>query len=294
MTGTRTKTAKRRGRNPALALSLRILVLAAALLPGVLWTAPVAAQDSLPPMLRDVSFDPQLNAALPLELEFRDEASRPVRLGNYFGSKPVVLTLVYYQCPMLCNQVLEGLASSMKVLPFDAGKQFTVVAVSFNPRETPAMAVAKKHTFLDRYRRPGASEGSHFLTGDAAAIAALTRAAGFRFAYDPKTNLYTHASGILVLTPRGRISRYFYGIEYAPRDLRLGLVEASANKIGSPVDRLLLFCYHYDPATGKYGALVIRMVRLGGILTVLGLSIFIFVFWRREGHPRGQTPGGTG
>jgi protein SCO1/2 len=233
-------------------------------------------------LLRQVSFNPQLDAAVPLDLVFRDEAGRPARLGDYFAGRPVVLALVYYSCPMLCNQVLEGLHRSLRVLSFDAGKQFHVVAVSFNPRETPSQAAAKKREALERYHRPGAEAGWHFLTGEEPSIAALTRAVGFRYAYDPQSNLYAHLSGILVLTPQGRISRYFYGIDYAPRDLRLGLVEASANKIGSPVDRLLLFCYHYDPAAGKYGALVMRLVRLGGILAVLSLLAFVLALRRRE------------
>ncbi len=267
--------------------ALYIFPLALALL-----TAPVAAQapTGLPPMLRNVSFDPQLNSAMPLDLAFRDENGRAVRLGDYFGRKPVILALVYYQCPMLCNQVLAGLVSSLRVLSFDAGKEFSVLAVSFNPRETPAMAATKKQDTLERYHRPGAEEGWHFLTGDDSSIAALTQAVGFRYAYDAKTGQYAHASGILVLTPQGRISRCFYGIEYAPRDLRLGLVEASANKIGTPVDHLLLFCYQYNPATGKYGALVIRLVRLGGILAVLGVALAIVLFLRRE-HSRQASSG---
>ena len=251
---------------------------------------PIASQtppaSTLPPLLRQVSFDPQLNAAVPLDLTFHDEAGRAVRLQDYFVGGPVILALVYYGCPMLCNQVLQDLSSSLRVLSFDPGKQFGVVAVSFDPQETPAMAAAKKQDTLERYRRPGTAAGWHFLTGEEPSITALTRAVGFRYAYDPKTKLYAHASGILVLTPQGRISRYFYGIEYAPRDLRLGLVEASANKIGSPVDRILLFCYRYDPATGKYGALVMRLVRLGGILAVLGLAASILMFRRREQHTR--------
>lgn len=258
------------------------------LLLGLILVAPAIAQtpsaSGLPPLLREVSFDPQLDAAVPLDLTFRDEAGRVVRLGDYFTGKPVILTLVYYGCPMLCNQVLQGLASGLRALSFDAGRQFSVVAVSFNPEETPSMAVAKKQDTLQRYHRAGTEAGWHFLTGEESSLATLTRAVGFRYAYDPKTKLYAHASGILVLTPLGRISRYFYGIEYAPRDLRLGLVEASANKIGSPVDRILLFCYQYDPTTGKYGALVMRIVRLGGVLVVLGLAVSVFLFRRREHH----------
>ena len=267
------------------------------LLLGLVPTAPIAAQtpsaSSLPPLLRQVSFDPQLNAAVPLDLTFHDEAGRLVRLGDYFAGKPVILALVYYSCPMLCNQVLQGLASSLRALSFDVGRQFKVVVVSFNPHETPSMAVAKKQDALERYHRAGTEAGWHFLTSEEPSIAALTRAVGFRYAYDSKTKLYAHASGIVILTPQGRISRYLYGIEYAPRDLRLGLVEASANKIGSPVDRLLLFCYQYDPTTGKYGALVMRLVRLGGILAVLGLVVSILLFRRREQHAPPPTSAGV-
>jgi len=241
-----------------------------------------AAAGSLPPLLRQVSFNPQLDAAVPLDLVFRDDAGHSARLGDYFQGRPVVLALVYYSCPMLCDQVLQGLDRSLRVLSFDAGRQFHVVVVSFNPRETPSQAAAKKREALQRYHRPGAEAGWHFLTGEESSIAALAQAVGFRYAYDPQTGLYAHLSGILVLTPQGRISRYFYGIEYAPRDLRLGLVEASANKIGSPVDRLLLFCYHYDPAAGKYGALVMRIVRLGGILAMLFLAGLVLLLRRRE------------
>ena len=275
-----------------------VACLAASLL--LLWlvpTAPIAAQtpsvSSLPPLLRQVSFDPQLNAAVPLELTFHDEAGRVVRLGDYFAGKPVILALVYYSCPMLCNQVLQGLASSLRALSFDAGRQFRVVVVSFNPLETPSTAAAKKQDALERYHRAGTEAGWHFLTGEPPSIEALTRAVGFRYAYDSQTKLYAHASGFVILTPQGRISRYLYGIEPAPRDLRLGLVEASANKIGTPVDRILLFCYQYDPTTGKYGALVMRLVRFGGILAVLGLVVSILLFRRREQHAPPSTSAGV-
>jgi protein SCO1/2 len=238
----------------------------------------------LPPILRDVNFAPPLNGPIPLDLEFRDENARAVHLANYFHGKPVILALVYYRCPMLCDQVLEGLVSSLRVLTFNPGDKFEVVVVSFDPRENPAMAADKKQEIVGRYHRTGTENGWHFLTGTQSSIAALTQAAGFHYAWDAENNMYAHVSGILVLTPQGKISRYFYGIEYAPRDVRLGLVEASANKIGTPIDRLLLFCYHYDPKTGKYGALVINLVRGGGILTVLALGLVVFVFLRREKH----------
>lgn len=280
--GRRNAAGRRQARAAAACLEAFLLLLG--LIPVALAAAQTPSASGLPPLLREVSFDPQLDAAVPPDLTFRDEAGRVVRLGDYFTDKPVILALVYYGCPMLCNQVLQGLASGLRALPFDAGRQFSVVAVSFNPEETPSMAVAKKQDTLQRYHRAGTEAGWHFLTGEESSLAALTRAVSFRYAYDPKTKLYAHASGILVLTPQGRISRYFYGIEYAPRDLRLGLVEASANKIGSPVDRILLFCYQYDPTTGKYGALVMRIVRLGGVFAVLGLAVSVFLFRRRERH----------
>jgi len=233
-----------------------------------------------------VDFDPQLNVPLPLDLAFRDETGRAVQLREYFNGKPVVLAFVYYACPMLCNQIQVSLVGVLKMISFDAGKEYSVVFVSFDPRETPQLAAGKKKDAVERYARPGTAAGWHFLTGDAASIAALTRAANFRYAYDAQKNLFAHASGILVLTPEGRISRYFFGIDYPPRDVRLGLVEASAGKIGTPMDHVLLFCYQYDPSSGRYSAMVLRMVRGGGILVVLLILSAIFIFRRRESHAR--------
>ncbi len=256
---------------------------AATALAGLFAVPAARAQSSLPPLLEKVGFDPQLNALVPLDLPFRDGTGRTVALRNYVaGGKPMIFALVYYQCPMLCTQVEQGVASMLKVVKFDAGKEFSVVFVSINPSETPAMAAAKKENAVAYYHRPGAAGGWHFLTGDEPAIAAFARAVGFRYAYDPKSKLYAHASGILILTPQGRISRYFYGIEYSPRDVRLALVEASANRIGTPADHLLLFCFQYDPSTGRYSASILRVVRLGGILTVLCLGIFVSVYFRRD------------
>jgi protein SCO1/2 len=238
------------------------------------------AQSGLPAQLKDVGIDQRLNQQIPLDLMLRDEAGLPVSLRQYFNSKPVILTLVYYDCPMLCTQVLNGLESSLGLLNFDIGKQFNVVTVSFNPKETPELAAEKKRVYLDAYNRPGAAEGWHFLTGDEAPIQELCSAAGFRYSYDPKSNLYAHASGIMVLTPEGKISRYFYGIEYPPTDLRLGLVEASANKVGSPVDQMLLFCYHYDPVRGKYTVLTMNLIRAGGAATLAVLAVFLLVLRR--------------
>jgi protein SCO1/2 len=254
---------------------------------------PAPVEDTRPPLLRQVGIDQRLNQQLPLDLVFRNETGQQVPLRAYFGRRPVVLTLVYYECPMLCNQVLNGLVSALRVLKFDAGREFDIVTVSFNPRETPALAAEKKQNYLARYKRPTAADGWHFLTGEPEAIDALTRAVGFRYAYDPATKQFAHASAILVLTPDGRIARYFYGIEYAPKDLRLGLVEASQGKVGNLVDQVLLYCFHYDPATGKYGAIAMNIMRIGAVLTVLLLGGFMTVMWRRDARAK-RVAGGRG
>jgi protein SCO1/2 len=235
--------------------------------------------------LRDVKIEQKLDQQLPLDLVFRDESGQEVKLGQYFGQKPVVLALVYYDCPMLCTQVLNGMVTSFRVLPFQVGKEFDVVTVSFDPRENSELAARKKKVYvnyLPEKLRPAAANGWHFLTGDQANIAKLTDAVGFRYYYDETTRQFAHASGIMVATPHGKLSRYFYGIEYAPRDLRLGLIESSAEKIGSPVDQLLLYCYHYDPATGKYGAAVMKIMRIAGVLTVLALVAMLFALKGRK------------
>ena len=237
----------------------------------------------LPAALQGVTVEQKLNEQVPLDLVFRDEFGRSLPLSSYFsGNKPVVLALVYYTCPMLCNMVLNGVESTLKAISLDPGRDFEVVAVSFDPRDTPAIAAAKRDSYLQRYRRPNTANGWHFLTGDEASIKALTSAVGFRYKFDPVTGQYAHASSIMILTPQGKLSRYFYGVEYAPRDVRLGLVEASQNKIGTPVDQILLFCYHYDPATGKYGAVAMRMMRFAGATFVLICGAFLFVAWRRD------------
>lgn len=241
-----------------------------------------------PPMLQQVGIEQRLNGQVPLDLKFRDETGKTVQLKDYFGKRPVILNLVYYQCPMLCGEVLSGLTSSLQLVPFDVGKQFEVVTLSFDPRETPQMARDKKNTFLPRYHREGAGQGWHFLTGEAKEIEALTKAVGFDYQYDPKIQQYAHATAIMVLTPQGKISRYLYGVEFPPKDVRLALVEASENKIGSPIDQVLLYCYHYDPATGKYGAVVMNVMRLAGGVTVLILGAFMLVMFRRDlGAKRG-------
>ncbi len=242
------------------------------------------APSGLPKALDNVGIDQKLNEQLPLDLVLKDENGANVKLGNYFGKKPVLLSLVYYQCPMLCNQVLNGMVTAFKVMNFKPGQEFEVVTVSFDPRETAALAAAKKNTYvnyLPEDRRSGATSGWHFLTGDEASIKSLTNAVGFRYHWDEATNQFVHASAIYVTTPEGRLARYFYGIEYAPRDVRLGLIEAADNKIGSPVDQLLLYCYHYDPATGKYGAAVMNIMRVAGVITVFAIVVLLFALRRR-------------
>jgi protein SCO1/2 len=238
-----------------------------------------------PPVLKDVGIDQLLNNQVPLDLEFRDESGRTVKLAEYFKDKPVVLSLVYYDCPRLCTQVLTGLLGAMKALPMTPGKEFVNLSVSFDPRETPQLAAAKKAEYLKRYDRPGAEAGWHFLTGDVAAIQALTKAVGFRYVWDPVTKQYAHAGGIMVLTPQGKISRYFYGIEYAPRDLRFGVIDASAGKVGSLADQVILYCYMYDPERGTYGLVVMRLLRIFGSLTVVTL-LALFLYLRRKEKQR--------
>ncbi len=267
-----------------MAIALFVIFFLALSVPG--YAQADLSASTQPYQLTQVRIDQKLDSQVPLDLHFRDEAGKVVRLGDFFGQKPVVLSLVYYECPMLCTLVLNGMVTSFKVLSFDVGKEFEVVTVSFNPRETPQLAAAKKQSYLKRYSRANAEKGWHFLTGDQDQIAKLADAVGFRYAYDPKTEQYAHASAIMVLTPKGHVARYYYGIEYAPRDLRLGLIEASANKIGSPVDQVLLYCFHYDPMTGKYGLVVRNVLRLGGVATVLLLGGFIAVMLRRERHAR--------
>lgn len=251
---------------------------------GLLSGLPTRAenQNEKPSLLRNVGIDQKLNEQLPLDLNFRDETGKTVRLGDYFGNKPVILALVYYECPMLCTQELNGLLRSLQNIPLDIGKQFNVVTVSFNPHETPGLAANKKKVYVGIYGRPGASEGWHFLTGDEVPIQELTRAAGYHYAFDPASDQYAHATAIMVLTPQGKISRYFYGIDYPSRDLRLSLVEASNNKIGSPVDQVLLYCYHYDPATGKYGLIIANVLRLAASVTILVLGGFLWILFRHE------------
>jgi len=238
------------------------------------------------PILKEVGLDQKLDAQVPLDVTFSDEQGREVTLGSLLGKRPVVLALVYYECPMLCTEVLNGLVSSLQTISFNAGSEFDIVAVSFDPGETPALAAQKKALYLKRYGRPGAETGLHFLTGREDAIHALTNAVGFRYKYDPSTDQFAHTAVLTVLTPSGHVSRYLYGIEYQPRDLRLALVEAADGKIGSAVDKALLYCYHYDPETGKYGLAIMNVVRLGGIMTVAAAVSFIVLNLRRQPQAR--------
>lgn len=257
---------------------------------------PGAVASAVPRALREIGFDQHINDRVPLDTVFTDEDGHAVQLGAYFGSRPVVLTFVYYRCPMLCMQVLSALTSTIGVLSLDVGRDFEIVTVSFDPHEKPADAVEKKAIVLDRYKRPTARTGWHFLTGDQASISRLTKAAGFRYVWDEETKQFAHPTGVMVLTPDGRLARYLFGVEYGPRDLRLALVEASEGKVGTAVDSLLLYCYHYDPMRGRYGFVIMRTLRIAGAATVLALVSFIVVMARRDKRiarsTRRQAPSG--
>jgi len=246
------------------------------------------SSNGLPPALVNVGFDPQLNAQIPLDQPFVDEYGQPVTLREYFGKKPVVLVFVYFTCPMLCNQVEQAVVGTLKMISFNPGTDYEAVFISFDPSDTPDEALKKKHEALSRFARPATDSGWHFLTGTRESIDAVTKAADFRFTYDPKTRLFGHASGILILTPDGRISRYFFGVEYPPSHVRLGLVDASAGKIGTPVDHLLLFCYQYDPTKARYSATILTVIRMGGVVTLLCMAIGFVIFRRRE-HQGGSS-----
>src|SRR5467141_2982581 len=241
---------------------------------------PTAA--TMPSALQNVGFEPPLNGQMPLDLAFRDETGRNVQLREYFGQKPVVLAFVYYGCPMLCDQVEQGVVGVLRMLTFNPGRDYEVVFVSFDSRETPEMAAEKKKKALAHFRRPETDSGWHFLTGAKESVEAATKAANFRFSFDAKNNLFAHAAGVMILTPDGHISRYFYGIEYPGRDMRLGLVDASAGKIGTPIDHVLLFCYHYDATAATYSASILKIIRLGGVLTILCIVGGILISRRRE------------
>ena len=273
------------------------LTVFAAALTGVAWAQPgfpsaYNAEADKPgtvstekvPQLKDVTFKQRLNEQLPLDAAFTDEDGQSVTLGKYFGNKPVILAFVYYTCPMLCTQVLNGISSALKVTPFTAGKDFEVVLISFDPRDTPMIAAEKKHAHLDYWSIESDANAWHFLTGTQASIKRVTDAAGFSYRWDEVAGQYAHVSGILTVTPDGHLSRYFYGVEYSPKDLRLALVDTGQGKIGSAIDELLLYCFHYDPENGRYGLLVMNLIRIGGVLTVGFMGGFIFLMRRREGH----------
>ncbi|HTP87706.1 MAG TPA: SCO family protein [Bryobacteraceae bacterium] len=244
---------------------------------------PVAAQQyGVPAMLQGVGIDQKLNSQLPLEATFRDETGAAVRLGSYFRGRPVIVNLVYYQCPMLCNMILTGMVNTLKVLSLEPGRDFDIVTISFDPTETPQLAAAKRATYLKEYNRPGAANAWHFLTGDETQIHKVTGAIGFRYRWDDRQKAWAHASGIFIATPEGRLSRYIYGVYYPRRDVRLSLVEASANKIGTLNDQVLLFCYHYDPRNGKYGLVIMNIIRFFCTVTVICLGTFLILMMRRE------------
>lgn len=270
---------------------MRTMLAAAALAAALfLHPAPAAAQFTdptqgigvKPELLKEVGIDQKLNDSIPLNLTFRDEHGNQVELAQFFTGKPVILTLVYYNCPMLCTQVLNALDRSLETIPLDMGKDYTVVTVSIDPTDTPRLAEVKQALYTGMYNRPGSQYGWHFLTGQDPQIKQLADSVGFRYAFDPDSHQYAHASGIMVLTPAGKISKYFYGVTYPARDLRLGLVDASQEKIGTVADQLLLFCYHYDPHTGKYGLLISRVLQLGGVATVLIGGICLLFLFRGE------------
>jgi protein SCO1/2 len=275
------KSAFRNKTLAALALVCATLALASTAA-AQLASDPMQSVGVRPDLLKQVGIDQKLNQSVPLNLSFRDEHGQTVQLSQYFGQKAVILTLVYYNCPMLCTQVLNGVESGLKELPMDIGKQFSVVTVSIDPTEGHVLADVKQEMYTGMYGRPGAAQGWHFLTGDEPQIKQLADAVGFRYAYDPDTKQFAHASAIMILTPEGKISRYLYGIQFPSRDLRLGLDEASEGKIGSPVDAILLFCYHYDPHTGKYGLLISHVIQAGGAITLLVLGVLVLVLFRGE------------
>ena len=270
----------------------------ALLVAGLLWAVvalPAHAHDpqtdSRPPALQEVAFDQRVNEPLPLETVFRDETGTSVRLGDYFGERPVLLVLAYHRCRVLCPLLLEGVTRALRGMSFTPGREYSLVVLSFDPRDTPAIAAAKKEDLLRRFGMPGAAGGWHFLTGEAPAIRTLTQAVGFRYTYDAKTDEYAHATGLVILTPQGKIFRYQYGIEFSPQVLRLGLVEASGNALGSPVDQVLLFCYHYDPSVGKYTLAIMNALRLAGLVTVGAMGAFIVRMWQRDRRHSAPTGG---
>ena len=270
------------------------LAIGAVLLAGLAFAQPMSRgiisppTNVRPPGLQHVGIQQNLNEQIPADLVFTDDSGRQVRLGDYFGKKPMILNLVYFTCPMLCGEELNGLESALRVLKFDVGKEFDVITVSFDPKDTPEAAAKKKAEILKRYKRAGADQGWHFLVGNQDAIDRIAKASGFEYQYDTRTQQFAHSTAIMVLTPQGKIAQYYYGIDYPPKDLRLALVDASQEKIGNVVDEVLLYCYHYDPSKGKYSATIVRILRLAGIATLLCLgTLFIVLFRRGPNHRQG-------
>jgi protein SCO1/2 len=276
-------------------LSLAAAILLALPAPAAAQMGPVPPPPmaATPGVLQEVGFDQKLGEAIPLDLAFKDETGKDVKLGDYFGKKPVVLSLVYYQCPMLCTISLNGLAGALEVLSFVPGQEFNVLTVSFDPHEGPVLAAAKKKAYMARYKRSDAEKGWHFLTGSKEATEALTKAVGFRYAWDEATKQWAHPAGVVVITPEGRISHYLFGVEYSPKDLRLALVDSAGGKIGNPIDHVLLYCYSYDPKTGSYSASILNLVRLGAVATVIALGGFILTTTMRR-RPRASSRAGRG
>jgi protein SCO1 len=256
---------------------MRFLVLAVFAIPLLGGDAP-----KLPAELQGIRIDQKLNAQVPLNTEFVDQDGQKVTLGSYFGQRPVLLALVYFQCPMLCSQILSGVVAGLKPLSLQPGRDFNILAISFDPRDTPAIARQQRDEYVHRYSSRATPQGWNFLTGSPESIRAVTEAVGFHYRWDEKTQMFIHLSGIMILTPEGKMARYFYGVEYEPKDLKLGLIEASHDKIGSAVDSVLLFCFHYDPTTGKYGAVVMNLVRAAGALTLLVLGSALAILWRKN------------
>jgi protein SCO1/2 len=257
----------------------------------ILFASLAGAQATKPVILNDIGIDQKLGAQVPLDLTFTDETGKTVRLGDYLnGQRPVVLTLVYYQCPMLCTMSLNDQTRALGAMPLNPGEDFDIVTVSFDPREGPDLAAAKKKRYIHEYKKPGAAKAWHFLVGDETNIRKLTEAVGFRYAWDEKFNQYAHAAGLMVLTPTGKLSRYFYGVDYSSKDLRLALVEASEGKIGSPVEQALLYCFTYDPSTGKYSLAILRLLRAAGVITVLAIASFVAVSLWRDRNRRKHLP----
>jgi protein SCO1/2 len=245
----------------------------------------ISEANGIPEALKKVGIEQKLGAQLPLDTELKDENGKLVRLGDYFkAGRPVIVAFVYYECPMLCNQVLNGLTGSLKGMSFNAGSEFDVVAISFDAREFDSTEIArnKKLGYMERYGRPGTEKGFHFLTGKQEMLDKVTSAAGFTYEWDEKTNQFAHAAAVIVATPDGKLSRYHFGIDYAPRDLKFSLMESTESRVGSAAEQLLLYCYHYDPASGKYGLAILNVIRLGGIATLIGMGLMAMVFWRRN------------